>query len=147
MHVQVDQSGKIEDTRVQTVLAFSNQISYAILIPAPVKRKCVQILRRQYPKAFYLRLFSASLFLLLKDYLDRLNLITIDIEYMGKEETIKGILLDLIRKTHPGYPKDTIIFQRVGKRSPAHKKAIETYRGKRQADKKILAQDILGLFQ
>lgn len=37
-----DQSGKIGDTRVHTVLAYSDTESYAILIPASVKRDCVQ---------------------------------------------------------------------------------------------------------
>jgi len=46
MHVEVDQSGKIGDTGIATVLAFSDTESYAILIPAKVKKTCIQELRR-----------------------------------------------------------------------------------------------------
>ena len=71
MDVEVDQSGKIEDTNVDTVLAFSNRMSYVILIPAKVKRAAFQVLRarRKTSKANTLRLFSVSLFLLLQDHL------------------------------------------------------------------------------
>jgi hypothetical protein len=46
MRVEVDQSGKIEDTRVSTVPAFSNGVAFSVLIPANVKGRCVQELRR-----------------------------------------------------------------------------------------------------
>ncbi len=70
MRVEVDQSGKIGDTKVPTVLAFSNEESYAILIPAKVKRECVQRLREQgrTGKTFYMRLFAIGLFFLLKEH-------------------------------------------------------------------------------
>lgn len=47
MRVEVDQSGKIGDTKVPTVLAFSNGRSFAVLIPAIVKRECLKRLRGQ----------------------------------------------------------------------------------------------------
>ncbi len=43
MHVQVDQSGKI-GAKGPTALAFSNDIDYKILIPAAVKRECIEAL-------------------------------------------------------------------------------------------------------
>lgn len=43
--VEVDQSGKIGDTKVHTVLAFSNSYGFSILIPANVKRECIKIQR------------------------------------------------------------------------------------------------------
>ena len=56
MHVvDVDQSGKFENTQMDTVLAFSNAIHYAILIPAQVKRDCIAVLREggKAPQTFY----------------------------------------------------------------------------------------------
>jgi hypothetical protein len=47
LDIEVDQSGKIEDTRVDTVIAFSNGLSGTILIPAVVKRVCIRALRKQ----------------------------------------------------------------------------------------------------
>jgi hypothetical protein len=44
--VQVDQSIKVEQTHKDTVVAFSDGIRYAILIPARVKREAIQRLRR-----------------------------------------------------------------------------------------------------
>jgi len=43
--VEVDQSGKIEDTRVATVVAFSDGIHRVVLVPAQVKRECSAVLR------------------------------------------------------------------------------------------------------
>jgi len=45
LHIEVDQSGKIEQTNKDTVLALSNEISYAVLIPARVKREAINLLR------------------------------------------------------------------------------------------------------
>lgn len=50
MQIEVDQSGKIGDTKVPTVLAFSNEDSHSILIPATVKRECLGFLRVHYRK-------------------------------------------------------------------------------------------------
>jgi hypothetical protein len=45
MKLQVDQSIKIGDTQAPTILALSNDIQRAILIPASVKRECIRALR------------------------------------------------------------------------------------------------------
>lgn len=41
MEIEVDQSVKIEDTAGDTVLAFSNDVQRAIVIPAAVKREAL----------------------------------------------------------------------------------------------------------
>lgn len=148
MHIEVDQSGKIGYTRVKTVLAFSNKISRAIVIPAQTKREAIRLLRTmdKFGKGLYLKLFTASVFLLIKDYLDQLQGITIDIEYQGREADIKGILLYYIRKRDPSFPKENVSFNRITKRSPAHKKAIETYRGNLKPDEQITLEQLRHLF-
>jgi hypothetical protein len=80
MRIEIDQSGRIEDTRVNTVLAFSNEISFSLLILAVDKRECLRKIRGrgETGKALYLKLFTAALFLLVKDFLDRLDSIIID---------------------------------------------------------------------
>ena len=86
MHIEVDQSGKIEQTHKDTVLAFSNEISYAVLIPARVKREAINLLRitGKRGKSLYISLFAVALYQLLKGHLDRVDLIAIDMEYEGK---------------------------------------------------------------
>ena len=98
MHVEVDQSGKIGDTSVPTVLAFSDGENYAILIPASVKRKCLLALRERGKSGttLYLRLFSTGLFLLLKDRLNQFSLVTIDVEYPGHSGKIKDQIVNLV---------------------------------------------------
>ncbi len=45
MHVvDVDQSGKFENTKHDTVVAFSNGIDFSVIIPATVKRDCITAL-------------------------------------------------------------------------------------------------------
>ncbi len=129
MRIEVDQSGRIGDTKVPTVLAFSNQIRKFIFIPAPVKRECVQRLRRRkkFSPSTYLELFAAGLFLLLKEDLSQLTAIIIDIEFVGHEDALRGMLLRHIRKRDPSFPKDRITFRRIGKRSRAHALAYGVY--------------------
>ena len=146
-NVEVDQSGKIERTQVNTVLAFSDGIEASILILAVEKRMCVRKLRQrgESGRTFYLKLFAAALFLLLKDYLDQLEIITIDLEYPGKEVEIRAMLLDHIWKTDPAFSKEQIVFRGVGKKSPAHQKALAVYRGEEEPDRKVRARELLRL--
>ena len=62
MHIEVDQSGKIEKMNVDTVLAFSDGKRAAVLIPAEVKRVCLQGLRRggRRKTTIVLRIFAAQ---------------------------------------------------------------------------------------
>jgi len=134
MHIQIDQSGKIERTEVDTVLAFSNEIDYAILIPARVKRRCIAILRACGAKSPYLEIFCAGVFLLIEGHLKKLETITIDEEYTGLEKDIRGMLLSHIRKVRPDFPKENINVARIGRKSRAHERARATYRGRSQPD-------------
>jgi len=145
--VEVDQSGKIERTQVNTALTFSDGIESSILILAVEKRECIKKLRQSGLSGanLYLKLFVAALFLLLKDYLDRLEVITIDIEYPGKETEIRVLLLDLIWKIDPVFSRERIVFRNIGKKSRAHLKGLAVYRGEEQPDRKVRARELLRL--
>ena len=85
MKVEIDQSGKIGDTKVPTVLAFSNSVNYTIFIPATVKRKCIIELRRRglsEPNT-YLQLFTVGIYLLLHRHIEKVKQTVIDIEYLA----------------------------------------------------------------
>jgi len=149
MHIQVDQSGKIERTQRNTALALSNEIEYAVLFLAVEKRESVARLRQrgESGKTLYLKLFAAALFLLLEDHLDQLDEIVIDQEYPGKESQIRELLLNHIWKVSSSFSRERIVFRQIGKKSPAHRKALAVYRGKARADRKIRARDILRLLK
>lgn len=144
MRIEVDQSGKVEDTRVDTVLAFSDGISGSVLIPAEVKRKCVEFVRddKHKTKTLYLRIFCAGLFLFLKDHLPDLDQIIIDIEYLGREHDIKALLLRLIWKLDPNFDPDKIQFAPIGKDSPAHIRAYAIFAGDNTADREARFEDL-----
>ena len=145
--VEVDQSGKIEDTATATVLAFADGVDYAIVISSKVKRDCLAVMRvgNQLGKTMYLQLFSAALYLLLKNHLLALGRIIIDQEYVMRERDIKRFLVNLIRKDFPTFDTQIIQFDRIGKSSTAPDRAIATLRGKIKPDRKITAEELLGL--
>ena len=149
MKVEIDQSGKIGDTKVPTVLAFSNGKQYAILIPATVKRECIQKLRGKgrLETRVYIQLFSVSLFLLLKREFRALEQIIIDFEYPGHEAKIKEHLINLFQRAGVRLRPSKIQFGYVGKRSNAHKLAIETFNGNSKPNQVVQLEQILQEFR
>jgi len=149
VQIEVDQSGKIGDTKIPTILAFSNDESFAILIPAVLKRECIHFLRNYYrrPRQPYMKMFAAALFLLLQEHLSKADMILIDIEYTGHEGDIKAMLLGLIRNRIPDYPGWRISFKQIGKDSSAHRKAYDTYTNRARADRIIKAEELLCLLK
>ncbi|MBM3128159.1 MAG: hypothetical protein FJ009_05910 [Chloroflexi bacterium] len=145
MDIEVDQSGKIEDTRADTVIAFSDSVSGAALIPAVVKRACIRALRERdwRSRTFVFKIFAAALFVLIQPHIGKIERIVIDVEYPERMGDIKGKLLHLIQHIRRDFTRGQIVFDRVGKRSPAHKKAIAVYRGRAAPDRVLTANEIL----
>lgn len=144
MKIEIDQSGRIEFTGTDTVLAYSDGKQFSILIPSIVKREIVRKLRikKKVGKTFFIKLFSICIFLLIKDVIHKLDEIIIDIEFERREKDIKNILMDYIRKIYPNFDKRKILFQRIGKRSNAHKVAVEVFRNKRVEGRVIKREEI-----
>lgn len=145
MRIEVDQSGRFEYTQQDTVVAFSNQEVCSILITAKIKRACIQKMRDRgvRPPRLQAMLFATALFLLLKDHISKSSMVIIDREYFGNESLIKSHLINLFYRARMHINPDIIQFDLVGKKSPAHKIAIETFRGKRNPDKIISEAEIL----
>ncbi|OGO41462.1 MAG: hypothetical protein A2Z04_06900 [Chloroflexi bacterium RBG_16_57_9] len=143
--VEVDQSGKIEDTRNATVVAFSDGIHGAVLIPTRVKRECIAILRAtgKARPTILAHLFATVLYLLLRDHVQDMALVVIDVEYVGHNREIKQHLLNLLRRGGHPVSADQISFRHIGKKSPAHRLAIETLRGKRAPDRRVTLEELL----
>jgi hypothetical protein len=145
--VEVDQSGKM-GAKGPTALAFSDGIDHKILIPAAVKRECIEALRfrGKTGKVLYVQLFSVALFLLLKGHLEQMSQVTIDREYPSKDKQIKEFLLNLFKRAGTQVPAGAITFRRIGRKSNAHKKALATFRGTLEPDRVISTQDLLEQF-
>ena len=146
-NIEVDQSGKMGDLGVDTVLAFSNTFSRAIVVPGQVKRALLQKLRERGKSRTRatIQLFAAGLFLLLNEALDEVDQIIIDVEYTGYDADIRSMLLNWIWQTDPTFEKERLIFDFIGKDSSAHKLAVDVYRGHRDADDEVSESDLLNV--
>jgi hypothetical protein len=146
--VEVDQSGKLEAPH-DTILAYSNDHCYAILITARVKRTVIGQLRARglSRSRAAIRAFAAALWLLLRDEIADMMRVTIDPEYVGHEASIKAELIQLTVDAGLEIDPYVIQFNRIGKKSGAHKQAIAIYRGERLADRVIAINDLLDVLR
>lgn len=137
MKISIDQSGKIEQTSKDTVIAYSNGNQYAIVIPRRLKRKIQEVFRLHgFTSLFVYYLFSVGLYYLI-EHLSETTDIVIDTEYPGKEKIINGFLSGFLEKNKK--PSHNIHFARIGNRPRAH------YAAKNVFDKKIKGNKILTL--
>lgn len=135
MKIYIDQSGKIEDTAKDTVLALSNHHQYAVLIHKKTKRQIQEQFRQLgLTKLYIYHLFSVGIFYLLKS-LPQPTEVTIDLEYFGKDK----IILSLIEKLFTEYqiPGHHITFARIGNKPKVHYAAKDVF------DKKIPPNQVL----
>jgi hypothetical protein len=141
---EIDQSGKIEDTAKNTVLALSDDIKYTVILSAKTKRTLQSILRREgRPGMFVYLVFSSLLYLLLKSVQPKSKVI-VDKEYPGKENLVKLIIKRIIQK-EGAEGKLNFEFGLVGKSSNAHGLAHKTYKKKLKANKKVKFEEIIRL--
>lgn len=141
MKCYIDQSGKIENTKNLTVVAYSNGKSKSLVIRATEKRKLLKILKItvERKKLITYEIFSILVFILIKD--ENFNNLIIDIEYKGHEGSIKNF----IKNYHVKYNKTLpdIDFELITKKNPAHEVAINTFRGLRKPNMVISAIEVL----
>lgn len=138
MKYQIDQSGKIENTNVKTVLAVCNHIVHTVVIPAKVKRQFQEICRRSGLTRLYVYiLFSFGVCALLSQ-LKNVPMVTIDTEYPGKEKLIDRIIKALFVNSNID-----IKFARIGNKPRVHYAAHDVYAGKKKANKIISLKEIL----
>jgi hypothetical protein len=151
MRVEVDQSGRIDQTDRPTVLALANGKKYSICISATTKRECLHQLRQKWRGVtptpnLYVLVFATSLYLLLKSHISHLTQVVIDTELPGHEGTIKDHLLNLCWRSGLKITAEVISFRQIGKKSPAHDAAIQVFRGKVQPNQKVSVKDLLDEF-
>lgn len=141
MKIQIDQSGKIEQTNRDTILCLSNDEWDAVVIKAATKRSLQEIFRRNGQiRNYILFTFSAGISLLLKRNL-RFERIIIDREYFGKEAVIKEIILQMLGKKKV---RLEIVFENIGRRVNAHSIAYKIYSGELKTKIVLDSKQIFG---
>src|SRR3989338_3122611 len=137
MKVEIDQSGKIEDTSKHTVLAFSNTTNRCVLITAKEKRRLQEKFRLLgKPRLFVDATFAVTLYLLVKPILKSYPVLIVDVEYPGHTLVISEMFATLT-------PVEVSLrWERIGKQSKTHDIAYKSYRKKIKPDKILTADDI-----
>lgn len=145
--VEVDISGRVEDTATDTIFAFSNDVQHKISFPKKVKKECITTFRKlgKTGKTFYFELYCAGLTILLKEHTKKISLITLDEEYRQRNKDIKQTFLNLFRKTGKSLTSNQIRFELIGKKSNAHVIAINCHRRRAKPNKIIRSEEILNL--
>lgn len=146
MRIEIDQSGKIEDTSRLTVVAFSNGESQSVIILANEKRILHKHFRNlQKPRIFVYLTFAVLIFSLIQKR-KNISQIVVDFEYPKQNSLIKSYLTQLIKYHKLSLDKRAISFSSIGKKSKAHKVANSAYKNKR-ANFKITAKEILEIIK
>ncbi len=149
MIIEIDQSGKVEETAKDTAVAFADngkKKNYrSILLPKREKRKLQRFFRDiGIPRNYNYQVFATLIFLLIRPYLNRLDRIIIDIVYSGKDVLIRKLITKKIQTLYPEFDSSIIIFQQIGKKSLAHDRAYYTYTKKYKPNIKVSTKEILG---
>lgn|GEM_PF-555385 len=133
MAIEVDQSGKVEDTSKDTVVAYSNDTQYAVLVTRKVKRQIQEFFRlKGLNRLFTYFLFSYVLYRVLVK-MAKTQRITVDVEYPGKEDLVRKLTGVFFKQTKKKAPEFN--FGHIGNHPRAH------YAAKNVLDRKIVANE------
>jgi len=133
----VDQSGKVEQTNRDTVVAATDGKSVAVVIRSRDKQRLFARAKQSRRKNLYLRVFAYAIFRAIETLLHEDARIVIDAEYPGKEHTIIEMLCDFSEENgRPLNPK-RIEFDCIGKQSKAHGFSVNALK----ADRVILVSE------
>ena len=141
MHIEVDQSWKIEQLNKDTYIAFSNHEEYCVKLPKNVKQEIVYEYRTKISQLVQ-RMFAICVFHCLINCINKKELIIIDFEYPGWEADIKTYLLPLLRLKDKNLDKSTIKFSAIGKESRAHKVAKSAFIEKSKPNRILSKEDV-----
>lgn len=131
MRIEIDQSGKIENTAKPTIIAFSGKKEKSLIIFTGEKRKLQNHFRKiGKPNSFVYVTFAVLIYLLIKGERS-IDEIVIDREYAGQEALIKSYLMQFLKRSGRNFDKRKIYFREIGRKSPAHDCAVKAYRAKK----------------
>jgi single-stranded DNA-specific DHH superfamily exonuclease len=118
MHYEVDQSGKIEQTHLDTIIGMTSEsIEYSIKLPKSLKKQLQNTFRELKKIRSFSYIIFASLIATLLAVSKPQKRVIIDNEYQGHEEYIRSIINHLLKSFH----RKTIHFEfgYIGKSSRA----------------------------
>lgn len=142
MFVEIDQSGKVEYTKDDTVIADS--LGNSLLLPAYDKRTLQDFYRSiNKPRHSVFQTFSALLAYLIAFSYNKTNYYIVDIEYVGWDTQIRKWCIQYIEVLQINIHEEAITFRRIGKKSRAHCFANTTFAKKLLPTKVLTLEDIL----
>ena len=120
MRIEIDQSGKIENTNRKTIVAFSNHKNGVLVVTAKDKKAIQKYFRKiGKPKLFIHITFITLIYLLIRKQIKSHDQIVIDREYPGYEKLIIRILKILL-KDNDSIEGISVSTAQIGRKSPAH---------------------------
>jgi hypothetical protein len=145
-NIEVDQSGRMEMSG-DTTIGASDGFTVTVRITAKLKHEVREMLRKRRVKTrlIMIRMFAAAILLAIQEHLTEVESLTIDEEYTGYEAEIKSLLINKMRAWGMSSAGDDIRVARIGKKSPAHRAAIQVTRRQARADKTPTTQELLGV--
>src|SRR3989338_6440744 len=158
MRIVIDQSPRIENWTKSSVIAFANGQEKAIILPATLKRECLDILhdRGATEGAAKWMILAAGIVVLIRYHLTQINSVVIDLEFDRRtmyqiREWLYGKLIYEWRqqKVSPRFILRDISFDSVGRKHRAHQLAYGLYTGrtKSRQDLRVKSREILSLFK
>lgn len=143
MKYQIDQSGKIEQTSVDTVIALSNGQQYSLALPGKVKRALQEIFRdKKRSRMFIYETFSVLIVLVLIETKPKTKVL-IDNEYLGQQNLLSVLINEHSGKFFSKNPVPVFEFGFVGKSSPAHVLAAKVGTKKIKPNKTVSLEEIV----
>ncbi len=134
MSIQIDQSGKIEDTAHKTILAFSNGSKNAVILSARDKRKLQKMFRDLgAPRLFIEYVFAALLVILLRSC--KARVVTVDLEYPKSNRIIESLIKP--------FTDIEVRWSYIGKSSPAHDVAYKVFTDKLKIGQRVSIAEII----
>lgn len=140
MKIEIDQSGKIENTERHTYIALSNHIQIVLKIKSTEKKKLQQYFRLiGKPRKYVLFSFTALIIILLKKIRQKELTIIIDKEYSGKDNQLKDLLFFL----YPKLKQHHVYIRSIGKKSNAHYLVYGAALSQTKPDVTVSASDVI----
>lgn len=140
MQIEIDQSGKIDQTSLDTVIALTNGVKYTLLFKKRHKRVAENEFRKHKLKKIFMVIIFANLVAFVIKNSKVKKSVLIDTEYTGHNNFIEKIIQDRLGDKCP-----KIKFGFVGKESKSDELARKVARGKMKPDYTVTASEVLNL--